>query len=256
MIRTEVARRWRLVRAPGRSVPASVRRFHQRIRRRRLRTAAPWLAIVGALGLAALLGWVIFGTSLLGVREVTVTGTSVLTAEEVTAAAAVAPGTPLARVDLDRVRAAVSGLAPVREAHVRRQWPATLVIEVHERVALAAVPVGGRFAVIDPAGVVFQSLAQRPRELPLVVLATPGPDDVATRSVVRVLGSLTPQLREGLVRIVAPTPARIRLELGGGRTVVWGDAEDNDTKARVATALLKREGTLIDVSAPEFVTVG
>ncbi|GAA1743691.1 cell division protein FtsQ/DivIB [Luedemannella helvata] len=256
MIRTEVARRWRLVRAPGRSVPASVRRFHQRIRRRRLRSAAPWLAVVGALGLAALLAWVIFATSLLGVREVAVTGTSVLTSEQVTAAAGVAPGTPLARVDLDRVRAAVSELAPVREARVRRQWPGTLVIDVQERVALATVPVGSQFAVIDGAGVVFRTLAQRPRELPLVVLASPGPDDVSTRSALRVLRTLTPQLRESLVRMVAPTPARIRLELGGGRTVVWGDAEDSDTKARVATALLKKEGTLIDVSAPEFVTVG
>jgi cell division protein FtsQ len=73
---------------------------------------------------------------------------------------------------------------------------------------------------------------------------------------VGVLGALTPQLRERLVRLVATAPARIRLELTDDRTVVWGDAEDNDTKARVATALLRREGTVIDVSAPDFVTVG
>ncbi|GAA1818333.1 hypothetical protein GCM10009682_43750 [Luedemannella flava] len=256
MIRTEVARRWRLVRAPGRSVPASVRRFHQRIRRRRLRSAAPWLAVGGALALAALLAWVVFGTSLLGVRQVTVTGISVLTDAQVRAAAAVPADTPLARVDLDRVRAAVAALAPVREARVHREWPSTLVIEVEERTPLAAVPVGSSFAVIDAAGVAFRTLAQRPRELPLVVVPSPGPEDVATRSAVRVLGALTPQLREQLVRLLAPSPARIRLELDGGRTIVWGDAEDSDTKARVATALLKKEGKLIDVSAPDFVTVG
>lgn len=256
MIRSAVARRWRLVRAPGRSVPASVRRFHQRIRRRRLRSAAPWLAVGAALGLAALLAWVVLGTSLLGVREVSVTGTSALTDDEVRAAAAVAPDTPLARVDLDRVRAAVAALAPVREVRVHREWPGTLVIEVTERTPLAAVPVGSAYAVIDSAGVAFRTVAQRPRELPLVVVASPGPGDVATRSAVRVLAALTPQLREKLVRLVAPSPARVRLELDGGRTIVWGDAEDSDTKARVATALLHRDGTIIDVSAPEFVTVG
>jgi cell division protein FtsQ len=256
VIRTAVARRWRLVRAPGRSAPASVRRFHQRIRRRRLRSAAPWLAVGGALALAGLIAWVVFGTALLGVRHVTVSGTSVLSEEDVRAAAAVAPDTPLARVDLDRVRAAVAALAPVRQVEVSRQWPGTLVIDVVERTGLAAVPMGPRFGVLDASGVVFRTTGTRPRELPLIVVDRPGPSDVATRSAVRVLGSLTPQLRERLARLVATAPARIRLELTDDRTVVWGDAEDNDTKARVATALLKREGTVIDVSAPDFVTVG
>jgi cell division protein FtsQ len=237
-------------------VPSSVRRFHQRIRRRRLRSAAPWLAVGGTLAVVALLAWVVFGTSLLAAREVAVTGTAVLSTDDVRAAAAVAPDTPLARVDLDKVRAAVSALPPVAQVTVHRQWPSTLVIDVVERTGLAAVPVGSAYAVIDREGVAFRTVPTRPRELPLVVLSRPGPEDPATRAAVTVLAALTPQLREGLVRLVAPAPARIRLELSGGRTVVWGDAEDNDTKARVATALLKREGTVIDVSAPEFVTVG
>jgi cell division protein FtsQ len=49
----------------------------------------------------------------------------------------------------------------------------------------------------------------------------------------------------------ANSPTAIRLELTGGRVVVWGGADQSDVKARVATALLARPGKTIDVSAPE-----
>jgi cell division protein FtsQ len=58
-----------------------------------------------------------------------------------------------------------------------------------------------------------------------------------------------------LVRLEAPAPTRIVLRLAGGRQIVWGDSSDNQAKARVATSLLARPGTVIDVSAPDVVTV-
>ena len=39
------------------------------------------------------------------------------------------------------------------------------------------------------------------------------------------------------------------------RTVTWGDAEQSDLKAKVATALLSQKGKQIDVSVPEIVTI-
>jgi cell division protein FtsQ len=50
-------------------------------------------------------------------------------------------------------------------------------------------------------------------------------------------------------------PARITLELRRNRQVFWGDDTANETKSRVATALLARDGDTIDVSAPEVVTI-
>jgi cell division protein FtsQ len=41
------------------------------------------------------------------------------------------------------------------------------------------------------------------------------------------------------------------LELVNDREVIWGDAEQSDRKAQVATALLAQPVTTIDVSAPE-----
>jgi cell division protein FtsQ len=54
--------------------------------------------------------------------------------------------------------------------------------------------------------------------------------------------------------LVADSPTRIRLELAAGRIIVWGDAENIETKARVAAALLNRPVTTIDVSSPEVAT--
>lgn len=256
MIPTErVYRRWRLVRAPADAVPASVRRFNQRARHRRMRAAAPWLAALVALALAALVGWVVYGTSLLGVRAVAVRGNSLVTADQVRAAARVPAGAALASIDLRAVAARVRTLAPVRVATVTRDWPSTVVIAVAERVPVAVLRrPDKRYDLIDAAAVVFATVPAR-GALPVVQLTAPGPDDPTTVAALRVLASLTGVLRDQLVTLVATAPTRIRLELAGSRQVIWGDASQNETKARVATSLLSRPGKVIDVSAPDVVTV-
>ena len=248
-------RNWRLVRADTDAVPSSVRRFMARARQRRLRAALPWAVGAGVVLVVGLLVWMVYGTSLLGVREVRVEGTDVLTPLQVQQAAAVPDRAPLARVDLGAVRDRVQALAPVDRAVVSRGWPVTLVIKVIERAPVAAVPVDRRFQLIDRDGVAYRVVERRPAGLPLARLATPGPGDVNTRAALTVLAALTPDLRAQLVAITVEAPARIRLALRGGRTVIWGDDTSSGTKAQVATALLRRSGDTIDVSAPEVVTI-
>jgi cell division protein FtsQ len=260
--RSTGGRRWRLVRAHPDAVPYSVRRFTRRARQRRMRVARPWALVAAVLLLAASAGWVTYGTSLLGVREVRVTGTEILTVEQVREAAALRAGAPLARVDLSAVRERVARLVPVDHATVRRDWPHTIVVEVTERTAVAAVPQGKQFVLVDRAGVAFDTVAARPPGLPTVTVKS-GAD---TRAGIQVLASLTPRLREELVSVTVNGPARISLVLTGHRKVVWGDATQSDRKAKVATALLERadgagdddplaEGKTLDVSAPDVVTI-
>jgi cell division protein FtsQ len=250
-----VHRRWRLVRAPANAIPASVRRFNQRARQRRLRAAAPWLAALTALALAGLVGWVVYGTSLLGVRAVRVQGNSLVTADQVRAAARVPDGAALASLNLGAVAARVRQLAPVRAAKVTRDWPSTVVIAVTERVPVAVLRrPDRRYDLIDAAAVVFATVPARGR-LPVLQLATPSPSDATTVAALEVLASLTQPLRDQLVTLVATAPTRIRLELAGAREIIWGDASRSATKAKVATSLLRRPGTVIDVSAPDVVTV-
>lgn len=248
-------RNWRLVRADTDAVPPSVRRFMARARQRRLRAALPWAVGAGVVLVAGALVWLIYGTSVLGVREVEVVGAQLVTPLQVEQAAAVPLNEPLARVDLDAVRARVRGLAAVDRVVVRRSWPSTLVVEVVERTAVAAVPTGGQFTLIDAGGMPYRVVSRAPAGLPLVRVGAPGPTDVHTRSALTVLAALSDELREQLVAVAVPAPAQIKLELTKSRTVVWGDETASDTKSQVATALLRRAGSEIDVSAPSVVTI-
>jgi cell division protein FtsQ len=227
-----------------------------RARQRRLRAALPWAVGAGVLLVVGLLTWMVYGTSVLGVRDVRIEGTGVLSPLQVQQAAAVPMSKPLARIDLSGVRARVEGLAPVERAIVSRSWPGTVVVKVIERQPVAAVPVGNQeFQLIDAEGVAYRTVERAPAGLPLAKLAAPGQGDVNTRSALTVLASLTPQLRTQLVTISVAGPARISLVLRKNRTVIWGDDTASGRKAQVATALLRQKGDTIDVSAPDVVTI-
>ena len=249
-------RNWRLVRANTDAVPSSARRFMARARQRRLRAALPWAVAAGVLAVAGALTWMVYGTSVLGVRHVKVVGVQLIAPLQVEEAAAIPPDQPLARVDLDAVRARVRAIPAVDRVTVKRGWPSTLVVEVVERTPVAAVPTApGRLTLIDASGVPYREVAQAPDGLPLVRTSTPGPSDLNTRSALKVLGALSPELREQLVAISVAAPAQIKLELSKSRTVVWGDDTESDTKSQVATALLKKASKEIDVSAPLVATI-
>jgi cell division protein FtsQ len=247
--------RFTLVRARREAVAPSVRRFY-RVRRFSGRVVpgrvVAW-AVVGLVLIGAAL-WILYGTSVLGVREISVRGATIVTDDDVRAAAAVTVGTPLARVDTGAVAARVRTLAPVASVDVSRSWPGTLVVDVTERVPVAAVTVPTGFALLDATGVAFETVPAVPGGVVALKVAAPGPTDPATVAALKVLVALTPPLRSQLAAISAPSPTAIRLELTGGRTVIWGSAEQTDVKVQVATALLGRPGKTIDVSAPEVAT--
>ncbi|GGK70584.1 cell division protein FtsQ/DivIB [Mangrovihabitans endophyticus] len=248
-------RNWRLVRADTDAVPSSVRRFMARARHRRLRAALPWGVGAGVLLVLGGLTWMVYGTSLLGVRTVQVAGTRTITPQMVERSAEVAMREPLARVDLDAVRDRVQRLPAVDHAVVSRSWPATLRIEIVEREPVMAVVTGRLWTLVDDDGVAYRQTPDRPVGVPVARLSRPGPHDVNTRAALTVLAALTGELRDQLASITVTAPARIRLQLRDERIVIWGDDTQSGTKAEVATALLRREGATIDVSAPSVVTI-
>lgn len=250
-------RHWRLVLARRDAVPGSLRRFMASARRRLVgRRAVLGFVAAGLTLVLAVAGLiVVYRTSVFAVRQISVTGTRVLAAGTVRAAAGVPDGVPLASVDLSAVRRRVEALLPVRVAQVTRDWPHTLAVAVTERTPVAAVPHGSGYRLIDRTGLPFRTVADRPAHLLVAELATPGTHDAATTAVLTVLSALTPTLRSRLVRIAAPRPTRIRLTLHNGPTIVWGDSSSSRRKAAAATALLGKHASTIDVSAPDLVVV-
>lgn len=249
--------RWRLVRARRDAVPASVRRFGARARRNRLRVAAPWLVAAAVVVLIGAVAAVVWFTPALSVDSVRVVGAALVTPDEVRAAAGIRPGTPLARVDVTAVDRRVAALPPVRRVRVGRDLPGTVVIRITERTAAAVVERPDGLWLIDASGVVYapSGSATRPAGLALLKIPAPAAGDPTTRAALTVLRALPPQLLAPLAALAADAPARVRLELTDGRTIVWGDSSENEEKVRVALVLLTRPGKTIDVSAPGLVTI-
>ncbi|GIJ58408.1 cell division protein FtsQ/DivIB [Virgisporangium aurantiacum] len=250
--------RWRLVRARQDAVPDSVRRFSARARRHRLRRAAPLLTAAVVVGLVGIGAAVVWFTPVVAVEEVRVTGASLVSVDAVRAAAAVPVGRSLARVDVGAVHRRVAALPPVGHVSVGRELPGTVTIRVTERTPAAVVERSGSdpgLWLIDASGVVYAKAESRPAGLALVRIPAPSRDDPTTRAALTVLRALPPELLRPMAVLAADAPARIRLELTDGRTVIWGDATENAEKVRVVLVLLTKPGRTIDVSAPSLVTV-
>jgi cell division protein FtsQ len=102
-------------------------RFERRAAAVRQRPARLIAAAVGlGVGLA-LVAWLVFFSSVLALREVRVDGVDDTDKAAVLAAVTVAPGTPLARVDLGSVESAVQKVAFVRDVQLRVLTKATTV---------------------------------------------------------------------------------------------------------------------------------
>ncbi len=226
-------------------------RAAERVRARRwsrLRTLLVLLALLVLIGVAT---WVLLGSRLFGVSSVVVSGTSRVGVVQVTDLAAIPSGTPLARVDTAVVAARVERLPAVRSVDVRRDWPRTVRIVVHERVPAAVRARGSGFVLVDRTGVVFDEVDRRPDGLPLVS----APVDAgapALRAALDVLDAVPAGVRSKVRSVRATDPEDVTLRLTRGRTVVWGSTDRSARKGAVLAVLMTRKAAkVIDVSTPD-----
>lgn len=234
---------------PEHDVEASRRRFvRRRWARRWVRLRYVVIAVL-ALALVVVGAWSVWFSSLLAVEQVEVAGTDVLSEQEVRAAASVPMGDPVARIDLEAVRARVEALSVVRSADVTRAWPDGVRVEVEERVAVAVVRIGSTLRGMDADGVVFRDYKDTPADLPRVD-ALSGVTSDALREGAAVVAALPAGLAADVDHVEVGTVDQIRLLLRDGREVVWGSAEDSEQKSRVLEILLDQEGRVLDVSVP------
>jgi cell division protein FtsQ len=221
-------------------------------RRQWSRRWVAWRYVVALVLLIALLVgavWLAFFSSVLAVEGVEVHGTKQLSSAQVRAAAEVTDGEPLARVDLDAIRARVEALAEVRSADVTRQWPHEVRIEIEERVAIAVVEIGGQVRGMDRDGVVFREYRQPPPGLPRVQTSS-GTDTDALREAGAVVSAMPQDLASRVDHVEVETIDRISLVLQDGRTVMWGSADQSAEKAEVLATLLHQDAQRYDVSVP------
>lgn len=229
---------------------AEMRRFTRRSRHRR----AAWLTAAGiAVVLVGLVAVAVF-SPLLALTTIRVEGTQRLDAEQLEQAVDGQLGTPLALLDEGRITDDLSEFRLIQSYATELEPPGTLVIHVVERTPIGAVRVDGGVELVDPAGIVVDTLDRRPRGVPLVRVETGGIGGPAYTAVAEVLLAMPQDLMGRIDVITATTPDDVSFELrGGGRTVVWGNAERSEHKALVLKRLVQANGSApgeYDVSAP------
>jgi cell division protein FtsQ len=237
------------------------------------RGRSPWRTAFVAVAVAGLVGgvaWALFGSKLLVVRSVVVTGTHLVPAAQVRAAAAIPSGQPMIRVDTAAAARRVEAITQVQSAQVSKSWPDQIVITVQERTAALAVagpaaaaaasgpssggtvgPAG--YDLIDASGVVVRSVPAKPAGLP-VYWPTAGSGALrgspSVAAVVTVLHELPATIARLVSVVSASSPQGVTLGLSDGITIVWGDTSRAAEKATELSALMRTHVHYYDVSAP------
>jgi cell division protein FtsQ len=207
-------------------------------------------AIVLVLALLAGGLWIVYFSTVLVTKRVTVVGTRNLTPTQVSFAVQIPLGVPLARQNLEEITKRARGLPVIETAAAERDWPNTITVTVVERRPVLAVQEPNGYLVVDKLGVPYQRQPTLPGG---VVLADVNPGDTPLLAeVATVAAALPAKMRGKADRIIANSRDHIVLILASGARVTWGNAEDSELKAQVVTALLKRQPRLssIDVSSP------
>lgn len=212
------------------------------------------LATILVSVLAVGLGLILYFTPVMSARSIVVTGTGVVTREEVLDAAKVRPGTPLLQIDTGAVADRVAAIRRVASARVQRQYPSALRITIAERIPVVVKDFPDGPHLYDRDGVDFAT-APPPPALAYLDVDNPGPNDPATKAALEVLTALRPEVAGQVGRVAAPSVSSITLTLTDGRTVIWGTTDRTEEKAEKLAALLTQPGHTYDVSSPDLPTV-
>ena len=226
--------------------------------RRRLRRVTLALGVVALLVLAL----VATRTALLDVDRVTVSGTERTTVDEVRNAAGITIGEPLLSVDPGAVAARVEELPWVASATVSRSWPATVEVQVAERVPVAVIQVTDSLAaMVDADGWVVgveEREAGGPTEAsgPLVLTGIEDPVAEGERldAPAREALAVAVATAERMPGTVVAVSTELDAALADGGAIRFGSLDDLDEKITAAMTVLSDVDTscleLLDVRVP------
>ncbi len=226
--------------------------LQEKRRQERRRLFLGWGGGAGVLVVVMFLVWLLTFSPVFRVRDVTVSGTELLSKEAVLGAAVVPGNQPMLGLDTNAIAERIRALPPIRDVTVERDFPHTIVIDVVERTQVYQLVDGATFASVDADGVVFTT-AGAPTD-GVVQAVTADKDPRLLRDVATVVSNIPDTLLPRVQQVQAKAVDRITLQLDEGDLVVWGSAEQSELKADVLVALLDVDARLYDVSAPRYPT--
>ena len=223
---------------------------------RRLKRNILISACTVAVVVAGILAAAIF-SPLLAVSTISVSGTRLLTPDQVQTALAPLKGKPLPQISDEDVVRLLEPLIQIKSVTTQARPPSGLEVDVRERVPVALVKQGEQYQLVDVDGVQLAATAD-PASVALPVIdggaGTIGKE--LFQATAAVLGALPPEVLAKLSNASAQSVDAVELKLVDGQTIVWGNASERELKAKVLEALLKAPADpknpvrIYDVSVP------
>lgn len=236
-------------RAPERDAKRAAR--EERLRKQR---RAMWAKIGAVLFvLAGLVAGVIalYSSSTFTITTVDVEGANELTADDVTSAAALPPGSTLLRYPREEMEERLRLHPWIADVRISRRFPHTLIIHVNERAPVALVDVGeAHFWLVDAAATVLGERTPETTETVTIVRDLPGLTPVAGErldsavldNALTIIEGLSDDLRAQVRAVSAPSVDLTTLITVNDVEILVGSAEEIEKKDLVARQIIAEQG--------------
>ena len=221
------------------------------------RRARRIVATVSIGSLVALMGVVAVATfsPLLAVKEIIVSGTERIKADEISKALQGHIGTPLPLLSEQEVAESLAGFELIESFSATAVPPNGLSIRIAERQAICIVSSGGTRWLYDPAGVRIGK-SSGSDVLPEILISENPLNSQRFRNSIEVLMALPEDLLDEVEFIEARSKDDVQMSLRSSRDkrIIWGDSSDSVLKSKVLQALMKNHrkdsSVTFDVSSP------
>jgi cell division protein FtsQ len=213
------------------------------------KSKGPWLVWLLVI-LGVVTWWSLYQSKWFIAQEVTITGNSRLSAEQISAAAAVPIGNSLMSINPEVISEQIQALPEVKVATVERGWPHAVLITITERTPIAVAATASGYNLIDADGLNAGVVAAPPKGL-LVIAAEP--DSPAMSNAIQALAAIPAEWK--ITGLSAKTQDSVIATLSNGVVITLGSGERAADKVEVAEALMEKGYTIINVSAPDAPTV-
>ena len=205
-----------------------------------------WLLVV----LSVVAWWSLYQSKWFIAQEVSISGNSRLTVEQISATAAVPIGNSLMSINPGLITEQLQALPEIKVATVERGWPHSILITVTERTPIAVAATVSGYNLIDEEGLNAGVVAAPPAGL---IVISAQPDSPAMTNAISALAAIPAEW--AITGLSATTQDSVVATLGNGVVITFGSGERAADKVEVAQALMEKDYTVINVSAPDAPTV-
>ncbi len=217
------------------------------LRRRRAAVVFSFLTVLAVLTAA----FALCLTVLFQISEISVTGTSRYSEEEILSACPIRPGENLFLADTAAAGEQIEQTLPyIGTATVSRRLPANLVIEVQETAAIGAIQYQNGYAVVSSSGKMLEFAASPPDGCPAILglalsSAEPGKavayeDERQYRTFASLAAALESSGLSPVTQLDLSDPLQVLVEYDGRITLKLGLPQELDAKLRFAKEILSR----------------